>query len=255
MKKIVEVCCGSYYDALQASLGGAQRIELNTALYMGGLTPSMATLLLTKRETDLKVISMLRPRGGGFCYSPEDFKTMYFDCQMMMKHGSDGIAFGCLKADATVDLSQTKMIVEAIKEKGGEAVFHRAFDCVKDPYGTMEQLIELGVDRVLTSGQAPKAPDGAELLAELQERFGDRIELLAGSGVNLANARELIQKTGISQVHSSCKDWLLDPTTVNGSVSYGYAGTPNEACFDVVSADMVRELIKSVEAPYVEETK
>ena len=101
----VEICCGSYFDALEAAAGGAERIELNSALALGGLTPSMAELLLVKRETPLKVIAMARPRGAGFCYGVSDFKQMFFDCQMMMGHGADGIAFGCLKADGTIDLS------------------------------------------------------------------------------------------------------------------------------------------------------
>ncbi len=153
----VEICAEYLFDALEAAAGGAERIELNSALALGGLTPSMAELLLVKRETPLKVIAMARPRGAGFCYGVSDFKQMFFDCQMMMGHGADGIAFGCLKADGTIDLSQTELMVKAIKDKGGEAVFHRAFDCVKDPFQAAEQLISLGVDRILTSGLKSKA--------------------------------------------------------------------------------------------------
>lgn len=246
MGNIIEICCGSYYDAMQASLGGAKRIELNSALHLGGLTPSMSALLLTKRETDLNVITMIRPRGAGFCYSPEDFKEMYFECQMMMKHGADGAAFGCLKADKTVDLVQTKMLTDVVKSQGKQAVFHRAFDCVTNPYEAIEQLIELGIDRILTSGLKPKALEGWQLLLELEEKYGSRIELLAGSGINSSNAKELMEKTGISQVHSSCKDWIKDPTTISGSVSFGFAEGELEACFDTVSQELVRELLESV---------
>ena len=242
----VEICCGSYYDALEAEAGGAERIELNSALALGGLTPSMAELLLVKRETPLKVIAMARPRGAGFCYGVSDFKQMFFDCQMMMGHGADGIAFGCLKADGTIDLSQTELMVKAIREKGGEAVFHRAFDCVKNPFEAAEQLVSLGVDRILTSGLKSKAPDGWRLLKELQDRFGDRIEILAGSGINAGNAKELTEKTGIAQVHSSCKDWIVDPTTVGEEVSYSYADSQHAACFEAVARDKVAELLSSV---------
>ena len=242
----VEICCGSYFDALEAAAGGAERIELNSALALGGLTPSMAELLLVKRETPLKVIAMARPRGAGFCYGVSDFKQMFFDCQMMMGHGADGIAFGCLKADGTIDLSQTELMVKAIKDKGGEAVFHRAFDCVKDPFQAAEQLISLGVDRILTSGLKSKAPDGWRLLKELQERFGERIEILAGSGIHAGNAGELAEKTGVRQLHSSCKDWVKDPTTIVNNVSYAFGPAPNEDAYDVVSKELVRKLLISI---------
>ena len=101
---IVEICCGSYYDALQAAKGGAKRIELNSALMLGGLTPSTATLKLVKQNIpDLKVITMVRPRGAGFCYSHEEFQVMAAECQELLEAGADGIAFGCLKADGTLD--------------------------------------------------------------------------------------------------------------------------------------------------------
>lgn len=243
----VEICCGSYYDALEAAAGGAKRIELNSALALGGLTPSMAELLLVKRETALKVIAMARPRGAGFCYGVEDFKQMFFDCQMVMGHGADGVAFGCLKADGTIDLSQTEMMIKVIKDKGGEAVFHRAFDCVKDPFQAAEQLIGLGADRILTSGLKQKAPEGWEMIKALQDRFGGRIEILAGSGINESNAEELIRQTGIRQIHSSCKDWIADPTTMGDEVSYSYGGGVHAMCFEAVSREKVAELIKAVQ--------
>lgn len=245
-----EICCGSYYDALQAAAAGAERIELNSALALGGLTPSIAELLLVKRETKLRVIAMARPRGAGFCYGVEDFKQMFFDCQMMIGHGADGIAFGCLKSDHTVDLSQTELMVKAIKDKGGEAVFHRAFDCTVNPFEAAEQLIGLGVDRILTSGQKAAAPEGRELLKELQARYGDRIQILAGSGIRKENVKELVDYTGITQVHSSCKDWIMDPTTAGGDVTYSYADGDHALCFDVVSESAVRKFLEVVEGIY-----
>ena len=102
---IVEICCGSFYDALQAAEGGAKRIELNSALMLGGLTPSTATLKLVKQNIpDLKVITMVRPRGAGFCYSKEEFRVMEAECLELLEAGADGIAFGCLKADGNLDV-------------------------------------------------------------------------------------------------------------------------------------------------------
>lgn len=246
MERIVEICCGSYEDAMNAYRGGAKRIELNSGLHLGGLTPSLGTLLLTKKNTKLKVITMIRPRGAGFCYSQEDFEVMKEDALLMMKNGADGIAFGCLKENGDIDKEQTKQIIDIVKEYKGEVVFHRAFDCVSDPFVAMETLIALGVDRVLTSGLEDKAMEGIEMIKTLQERYGDRIEILAGSGMNASNAKKMMDYTGIHQVHSSCKDWINDPTTSKNHVSYAYANPPHENDYDVVCLDLVKKIVKSL---------
>lgn len=247
MKRIIEICCGSYEDAYEAYKGGAKRVELNSALHLGGLTPSLASLILTKKNTDLKVITMIRPRGAGFHYSDKEFEVMKADAEMMMQNHADGLAFGCLDENGNVQIEQTKQFIEIVKRYNGEAVFHRAFDCVKDPYQTIETLIDLGVDRILTSGLENKAMDGKELIKELQTRYGHRIEILAGSGINATNAKEMMNYTGIHQVHSSCKAWQTDPTTSCHHVSYAYAPSPHENDYDVVSRELVEKIVKSVD--------
>ena len=246
MKKIIEICCGSYEDAINAWHGGAKRIELNSALYMGGLTPSLGTLRLVKQNTDLKVICMVRPRGGGFCYSKADFETMKMDTELFMENGADGIAFGCLDENGNIHAEQSQKIISIIKKYNGEIVFHRAFDCVKDPYKSMETLIAMGVDRVLTSGLKAKAMDGIELIEELQKRYRDKIEILAGSGINAANALEMMTRTGIWQVHSSCKGYRSDATTTGEEVSYSYMDGIHKDDYDVVDENLVRELVERV---------
>ena len=247
MKNIVEVCCGSYADALAAYKNNADRVELNSALQVGGLTPSLASLLLTKMHTDIKVITMIRPRSAGFCYSDEDFEVMKMDTKILLENGSDGIAFGILKDDSSIDVERCKEIVEIAKSYNKEVVFHRAFDCLDDPYEGIETLINLGVDRVLTSGLRATAYDGKELIKELQEKYGDKIEILAGSGINASNAKELIEYTGIYQVHSSCKSYVSDVTTKGRYVSYSYLEKPHELDYDIVSEDLVSQLVKSIE--------
>lgn len=242
MERIVEICCGGYEDALAAFYGGAKRIELNSALYLGGLTPSVGALRLTKKNTDLKVIAMVRPRGAGFCYSGADFETMKADAELLLENGADGIAFGCLCGDGSIQTAQTRQMLEIIKRHGGEAVFHRAFDCTPDPYAAIEELIGLGADRILTSGQKAKAMEGLELLTDLLGKYGNQIELLAGSGINASNAKELMDRTGICQVHSSCKGWKNDPTTTSPEVSYSYGQSPYENGYDVVDASLVKAL-------------
>lgn len=246
MDRIIEICCGSYEDALAAHRGGAKRIELNSALYLGGLTPSLGTLQLVKKNTDLKVIAMVRPRGAGFCYSEADFEVMKADTEILMENGADGIAFGCLDERGNIHIEQTQEIINIIKKYHGEVVFHRAFDCVKNPYESMETLISLGVDRVLTSGLKEKAVDGVELIAKLQERYGEKIEILAGSGINASNVLDIMEKSGIYQIHSSCKGWVNDPTTTGTGVSYSYVQGIHMNDYDVVDEELVRELVKNI---------
>ncbi len=241
---MIEICCGSYEDALAAWKGGAERIELNSALALGGLTPSIGCLKLVKEHTGLKVVSMSRPRAAGFCYTQAETEQMFADAEELLKNGSDGIAFGFLTEERKVDSGKTGKMIELIHRYGGEAVFHRAFDCVTDPDEAMRELIRLGADRVLTSGLKEKAVQGADMLKHLQETYGDQVEILAGSGVNSSNAKSLMAETGVTQVHSSCKDWKEDVTTSGEWVNYRFAPAPYEECYDVVSEDLVRKLVE-----------
>ena len=250
----VEICCGSYYDALQAWKGGAKRVELNSALHLGGLTPSLGTLRQVKKNTDLEVICMVRPRGAGFCYNTEDFEVMLEDARILLENGADGIAFGCLNADRKINEKQTEEMVQLIKSYNKEAVFHRAFDCVTDMNEAMQALIKIGVDRVLTSGLKPTAIDGAENIQYLQKEHGEQIEILAGSGLNAQNVRDFIRKTGIKQVHSSCKGWLTDMTTGSDEVSFAYREKEKNGCrkdtegdYEVVDALLVRKFLIAIE--------
>lgn len=246
MKTMVEICTGSYADCMAAFHGGAERVELNSALSVGGLTASVAVLRCVKKETTLKVICMVRPRAGGFCYDEAETKIMMEEARLLLENGADGIAFGFLHADGTVHRERTLQMSELIHSFGKEAVFHRAFDVTKDPFQAMEVLLSCKIDRLLTSGQRAKAMQGSELIAQLQDRFGDRIEILAGSGVNAQNAGELLAHTGIRQVHSSCKGYRLDPTTASEHVSYAYLDDAHAMEYDVVEETLVRALIDAL---------
>lgn len=238
---LFEVCCGGYEDALAAEAGGADRIELNSALSLGGLTPDIGSLALCQEHLDIPVVAMLRPRAGGFCYTDKEYAVMEKSAEYMLREGADGLAFGFLTEDRRVDEARTGAITELVHAHGGEAVFHRAFDCVQDFSEAAEQLIALGVDRILTSGGAGTALDGASCLRQLQEEYGDRIEILAGSGVRPANVGELLAKTKVSQVHSSCRGYLRDATARGNQVSFSYEGAPEWDCYEVVSVAAVEE--------------
>ena len=242
-RDLFEVCAGSVQDCINAQLGGADRVELNSALHLGGLTPSLAMLKLVKEKTSLKVICMDRPRAAGFCYDDVEIETMFEDAKILLENGADGISFGFLNSDATINVTETKKMVELIHQYQKEAVFHRAFDCVDDPMHAIKQLIDCGVDRILTSGLQPTAMQGASVLEKLQSAFGDQIELLAGSGINANNIRALKEQTGLHQFHGSCKEWCKDPTTTDGNVSYAYHESDD---YDCVSLEKVRSIVQEL---------
>ena len=242
-RDLFEVCAGSVQDCINAQLGGADRVELNSALYLGGLTPSLAMLKLVKEKTSLKVICMDRPRAAGFCYDDVEIETMFEDAKILLENGADGISFGFLNSDATINVTETKKMVELIHQYQKEAVFHRAFDCVDNPMHAIKQLIDCGVDRILTSGLQPTAMQGTSVLEKLQSEFGDQIELLAGSGINANNIRALKEQTGLHQFHGSCKEWCKDPTTTVGNVSYAYHESDD---YDCVSLEKVRSIVQEL---------
>lgn len=248
MKRVIEICCGSYEDCLNAQMGQADRIELNSALHLGGLTPAIGTVKLAKQKVHLPIICMVRPRGAGFNYTEAEYEAMLADAKALLEAGADGLAFGFLDENGNIDQKRNQTMIELVHSFHKEAVFHRAFDCVKDPYGAIEQLIRLGVDRVLTSGLQAKAYEGCQLIKELQEKYGQQIQILAGSGINASNAKDIMDQTGISQVHSSCKAWVKDPTThMNKGVTYAYAKDDLELCYDVVSGELVKKLVQSIQ--------
>src|SRR5215472_2296548 len=196
---LLEICCGSLDDALEAQRGGADRVELCSALFLGGLTPSIGSLIEAKQCLKIPVMAMDRPRPAGFCYSTVEFAVMERDADLLLQHEADGIVFGILNADGTVDVPRTGVMRKRIGDR--QAVFHRAFDVTPDPFRALEELIDLGVTRVLTSGQRNGAPEGSELIRQLIERAYGRMEVLPGAGITLQNVRDFVVKTGTTQIH------------------------------------------------------
>lgn len=246
MDTTVEICAGSYEDCLSAQTAGANRVELNSALWLGGLTPSIATLRLARQALNIPIIAMVRPRGAGFCYSVAETEVMFADAQELLAAEADGLAFGFLRADATIDVELTRRMVTLIHSASKEAVFHRAFDVVPDPQAALETLIACGADRVLTSGQKPSAIAGASRIAELQKQAAGRIEILAGAGITAQNAKEFLNQTGISQVHASCRGYQKDPTTQGREVTYAYLEGSHADSFDCVSLELAQALVSAV---------
>jgi copper homeostasis protein len=245
MHEIAEICCGSLEDALVAQKAGADRIELNNAMYLLGLTPSLGTIQQVVEQCTIPIVVMVRPRPGGFFYNDYEIKTMLSDIEAILQYDVEGIAFGCLDENCSIDIEKSKKLIELIHSKKKDAIFHRAFDCVKDPYKSIEVLIELGVKRVLTSGLKPSAIEGVELITKLQQEYGNQIEILVGGGVRASNASDIIHKTGVLQYHSSCKGWRRDPTTIH-HVSFAFAEYPHQEKYNIVDVHEATQFVKAI---------
>lgn len=205
MSPILEVCCASIASALAAQEGGANRIELCDNLYEGGTTPSFGTLELVRECLDIEINVLVRPRGSDFVYSDEEMEIIRRDVQKCKEIGVNGIVIGFLNRDGNIDLERTGKIIELARPLS--VTFHRAFDVCRDPFAALEELIELGVDRILTSGQKNMAPEGVDLIAELVEMAGDRVIIMPGAGLEPENIAEFHAKVGAKEYHSTlwCK--------------------------------------------------
>ena len=197
---LFEVCCGSTADALAAYHGGANRVELNSDMFHGGLTPTLGSLRTVKKHApDLKVMCMVRPREGGFHYGRMEFETMLEDGRIFKENGADGIVFGILNGDGTIDRARSEKIIEAARPL--PVTFHRAFDMTKDLFSSLETLIDMGVDRVLTSGGEPTVMEGILNLKALVEKAGDRIIVMPGCGINEKNFSYLKETVKAKEYH------------------------------------------------------
>ena len=217
---IYEVCCGCTDDAVNAFLGGADRIELNSALFMGGLTPSLGTLRKVKELTNFPVMAMVRPREGGFCYSENEYNTIKEDAKILLENGADGLVFGFLNSDGTVNIQRTKELIDICGEK--ESVFSRAVDVTPNIIEATELLRDLGVTRILTSGGEPSSPTGLKTIKEMVLAAG-KTEILPGGGINCENVLKIISETGVTQVHGSARKLCFD-TSVRAKEKIFFGG-------------------------------
>lgn len=199
MEYRIENCAGSAESARRAQLGGAYRIELCAGLPEGGTTPSYGEILATRRAVDIQLNVIIRPRAGDFLYSPLEVEAMLSDIQMARQLGVDGIVVGCLTPEGEVDKPLLRRFVEA--SAGLPVTFHRAIDVCRDPARALEDIIEAGCARVLTSGGKATALEGAETIAQLVRQAGDRIIIMPGAGVTPENIAELARRTGAREFH------------------------------------------------------
>ena len=196
----LEICACNYQSAVNAQIAGAQRIELCTELAVGGLTPSYGFLKQVIEKLSIPVFVLIRPRSGNFTYTEAEFEIMKNDIQLCKDLGSSGIVTGALNKNNTINIEKTKHLIELSRPLS--FTFHRAFDWTPEPFEALNILIDLGVERILTSGQESSAEKGIELLNQLKVKANNRITILPGGGVNFKNAK-LFRDFGFTELHAS----------------------------------------------------
>ncbi|MDD4778596.1 MAG: copper homeostasis protein CutC [Fermentimonas sp.] len=243
---LLEICANSVKSCIEAQKGGANRVELCAGIPEGGTTPSYGDIVLARELLNIKLNVIIRPRGGDFLYNDLEHKIMLKDIENAGRLGVDGVVFGCLTPEGDIDMKRNMELIEAAGDMS--ITFHRAFDMCRDPFNALEKIIELGFDRILTSGQKSKAVEGINLLKELTLKAGDRIIIMPGSGVNAGNIAQLARETGTKEFHLSAREPLesgmlyRNPNLKMG----GTAVVINEFEEQVTSAEKIRETIKAL---------
>jgi copper homeostasis protein len=197
----LEVCVDSVESALAAQEGGATRVELCANLFEGGTTPGPGMMRRVRKMLDIPVHVIIRPRGGDFCYSTHEIDVMKEDIAYALSTGMDGVALGMLTPDGRIDRHGVASLIKLARP--ARITFHRAFDVSRDPFEALDALIDLGVERLLTSGQETTALEGAETIARLVAHAAGRIAIMAGGGVTERNIRKIVEETGVKEVHAS----------------------------------------------------
>jgi len=249
MKKriVVEACVDSVASSLAAERGGAARVELCDALFDGGTTPSAGMIAACKKAVSIPVFVMIRPRGGGFVYSDAERDVMRRDIVVARELGADGVVIGGLLPDYTIDIPLVRSLVH--EARGMSVTFHRAFDLTPDLTSALESLGAAGVQRVLTSGGAPTAPEGAAVIANLVRQAASRLVVIAGGGVREENVREVVSASGVRELHVRltrlCRSGDLP---ARSEVRIRKALPQDDAVWEETDEERVRSFVGTVEA-------
>lgn len=245
MKITFEACVDSVESSLNAQQGGADRIELCADLLEGGITPSYAMLKLVMEKLSIPVNVLVRPRGGDFLYTNNEFEVMKKDIEFCKQIGVNGVVIGILNDDGTVDKIRTQELIEAARPMS--VTFHRAFDITRNPLEALDRLIELGVERLLTSGQEADVYKGIPTLKRMVEHAGNRIVIMPGGGVTETNIKEVVEKTGVKEIHASARERIKSKMKyVNPKTSM--SDSKNMEVYDlmITSAERIRAMINEV---------
>jgi copper homeostasis protein len=238
----LEICVDSIASTLAAQEGNAHRIELCASLFEGGLTPSAATIEVARQQLTIDLMVMIRPRGGDFLYSTLEFRIMQRDIEIAKDLGANGIVLGLLTAEGTVDRVRTQKLIKLARPMN--VTFHRAFDMVSHAHDALEALIDLGVERVLTSGLEPTALEGAETIAQLVQQAAGRISVMAGGGIHERNIARIVRQTGVNELHMSGRSAMPSEMRYrNQRINLGGALHPPEDLHQTTSAARVRSAL------------
>lgn len=241
---ILEICAGSVESAIAARDGGAARIELCAALEIGGTTPSAGLIAEARKIEGIVLNVIIRPRGGDFLYNEHEAACMEQDIRTCRQLGADGVVIGALTAEGDIDTALCKRLIDAAD--GMSITFHRAFDMCRDPKRALEELIAIGCDRVLTSGQAATAEAGLPLLKELVQQAAGRISIMPGCGVNSGNAARILQATAAVEIHASARKSVGSGMQFRHSgVSMGTPGS-DEYARKETDANEVELIVRSI---------
>lgn len=250
---ILEICVDSVESAVAAEEGGAQRVELCSALIEGGLTPSLGLIRAVRSRIKIGVHVMVRPRSGDFFYSDDDLAVMREDIAHAIEFGVDGVALGLLTADGDVDVERTRELVELARPM--EVTFHRAIDLARDIDSALEGAIQAGADRILTSGGEPSAMQGRHRIRELVRAADGRIGVMAGGGIRSANVQEIAQVTGAQEFHTALRRPVASTIKhQKRKVHLGNSGT-DDYTHSVVRASDVRAIRAELHAVVEEDPK
>lgn len=241
----LEVCANSVTSAVAAQDGGAVRVELCENLLEGGTTPSYGEILMARKLLHIKLYVLIRPRGGDFLYTDLEFDIMMADIRYCIEAGCDGIVIGILNPDGTIDKKRCTEMIDLARQWGLGVTFHRAFDMCADLFEGMEEIIDMGCERILTSGGKSTAMEGASNIARLVSKAAGRIKIMPGCGVNENNVADLVRFTGVTEVHSSARvrmpskmEYKNDHIVMGDSVGDEYA-------VDVTGSGRVKSIIEA----------
>lgn len=240
----LEICVDSVESAMAAEAGGAQRVELCSALSEGGLTPSLGLIRAVRAQIGIGVYVMIRPRGGDFFYSANEFAVMREDIAQAAAAGANGVVFGLLTVNGDVDIDRTRSLVEAASPL--EVTFHRAIDRARHMESALEDVVRSGAHRILTSGGAPSAMLGRERIAGLVQAARDRIGIMVCGSVRAENVQQIAQVTGAQQFHAALRRTMPSPVVYrNPELMLGDAGA-DESIRKFLLADDVRSLRQAI---------
>jgi copper homeostasis protein len=240
----IEICVDSVASAVAAERGGAKRLELCSDLLEGGITPSAGVIDLVRAKVSIALQVMIRPRGGDFCYTADEFEVMQRDIEMARKLSADGVVLGILDEEGQVDVQRSRKLVEVARPM--EATFHRAFDMSADLFRSLEDVCATGADRILTSGGEPTALQGLASIAELVKAARARISIMPGSGIRPDNARRIVKESGVREIHAGLASAVPSAMRFrNPRISMGIA-SEREYEHRVVLEESVRSLRRAV---------